>query len=65
MFELRLEERSIRVGCEGRRSTEKVLQFRTKDVHVDGSTTTNSSLTWSEWCDVPVVQQVKTRRIRG
>lgn len=31
----------------------KVLQFRTKDKHVESSTTTPEPLAWTDWQDVP------------
>ncbi len=63
MFELRFEERqTIRVstGCTG---TEKILQMRTKDVWVDSNTTTPTKPRWSEWKDIPIVQEDELRNI--
>ena len=39
--------------CEEDSCKRKVLQFRTKDRHVESSTTTPRPLAWSEWQDVP------------
>jgi len=57
-FELRFEERAERAERPGISSIEKVLQFRTKDVHRESSTTTPLEPKWSDWKDVPVVQKV-------
>lgn len=35
----------------------RVLQYRTKNVHVDSSTTKPVGMAWSEWMDVPEVEQ--------
>jgi len=53
MIELRFEERIVHTGRTG---TAKILQFRTKDVHIDSPTTTPVEPVWAEWKDVPVVQ---------
>jgi len=52
MFELRFKERIVH---NERAGTKNILQFRTKTVHVDSSTTTPVKPTWTEWKDVPVV----------
>jgi len=36
---------------------EKVLQFRTKTVHRDSSTTTPIEKGWTEWLDVPIIEK--------
>lgn len=58
MFELRLEERKVSTGRTG---TEKILQMRTKEVHIEDSST--SVISWSEWKDIPVVQEEGLRLV--
>ncbi len=60
MIELRLEERMTHTGRTG---TEKILQQRTKTRWVDGSTDKDGYYTWSEWTDIPVVQEEGLRLV--
>ena len=53
MFELRFIEISPRNDPS---RTAKFLQFRTKDKHVESSTTTPEPLAWSDWKEVPLVK---------
>jgi len=55
MFELRFVER---LSHNSRERTVKVLQFRTKDRHVESSTTTPAPLAWTKWKDVPLVKEI-------
>ena len=52
MFELQFVRR---MSYNSREGTIKVLQFRTKDKHVESSTTTPAPRAWTDWKDVPIV----------
>ena len=54
MFDLRFVEK---ISHDSRTATVKILQFRTKDKHVESSTTAPRPLTWSDWKDVPLVNE--------
>jgi len=53
MIELRYERR---LSHNGRTAMADILQFRTKDRHVESSTTTPAPLAWAKWKDVPIVE---------
>lgn len=55
MFELRILRKSTRKHFLDDITHDDVLQFRTKDRHVESSTTTPKPLAWSKWKDVPIV----------
>jgi len=52
--ELRVLNRRVH---DQRTSHKEILQQRTRSVWVDGSTTENGRYDWSEWKDIPVVQE--------
>jgi len=56
---IELEDNYIRGRRAGKKEVEPVLQYRTKDVHVESSTTTPLPPAWSEWTDVPYVVEGK------
>jgi len=56
MIELRFIKRATHDDGSG---IIKILQQRTKTKWVNGSTTKNGHYDWSEWTDIPVVQEDK------
>lgn len=52
--ELRFVERIVH---NERTATKKILQYRTRCMHLNNSNTMSVAPNWSDWEDVPIVQE--------